>query len=203
MNDQTRPSAESDDEPTAAADSNPLESLRDRDGVRFTEETDVLDRETFETVREDSEVGDGAAIVGVTNDDGEVLLKDTCTGWLPPGGNVESGEDWAAVAREQAESWTGAPVELDGVERVRRIDRRLEGADPDETPDLPFHVVYFRASLATVSPTVGETVAGDSDDGTDRSDESKDDDAPEVEWFDGVPEGVDSSHEDDVRVFLD
>jgi len=189
------------------------ESLRDRDDVRFTEETAVLDRETYESVRGQSEVGDGAALVGITNDDGEVLLKDTCTGWLPPGGNVAPDGDWAAVARQQAESWTGVAVELDAIERVRRIDRRLEGADPSETPALPFHVVYFRAS-----PAAGEAVAGDSaPDGSDdsasgESDDSasddgdgpdeNDEDAPEVQWFGEVPEGVDQNHEDDVGVFF-
>jgi hypothetical protein len=210
-------SAESDDEPTATEGAVAIESvadveaLRDRDDVPFTTETDVLDRETFERLREDAAVGDGAAIVGITNDDGAVLLKNTCTGWLPPGGNVGPGDGWSAVAHQQAESWTGLAVELDGVERVRRIDRRPEGSDSAEADDsdasetddsetddseadeLPFHVVYFRAL-----PANGETVENEPLD----SDES-DDDAPEVEWFDEVSEGVDPNHEDDVRVFFE
>jgi hypothetical protein len=228
-------SAESDDEPTATEGAVAIESvadveaLRDRDDVPFTTETDVLDRETFERLREDADVGDGAAIVGITNDDSAVLLKNTCTGWLPPGGNVGPGDGWSAVARQQAESWTGLAVELDGVECVRRIDRRPEGSDSAEADDsdasetddpetddseadeLPFHVVYFRASLTATESPAGDSVAGDLSDSltsassasaSSASDES-DDEAPEIEWFDAVPEGVDSDHDDDVAVFFD
>jgi ADP-ribose pyrophosphatase YjhB (NUDIX family) len=164
------------------------ESLRDREDVPFRAETKILDRETFETVSEQSETDDGAAIVGITNDDGEVLLKDTCTGWLAPGGNVAPGDDWAAVARREVEAWTGVAVDIDGVERVRRIDHRVEGDEPPDRLDDPFYLVFFRASLAP-----GEAAPVDSDD----------EDAPEVEWFDEVPEGVDPNHEDDVGVFFD
>lgn len=193
-NDSTDVQAESpsDSEPSGSElpDSKLLdpESLREREEVAFSRETETLDRESFESLREQSETDDGAALVGITNDDEAVLLKDTCTGWLAPGGNVASDEDWAAVARREAESWTDVAVELDGVERVRRIDHRVEGGEPSDVLDGPFYVVFFRASPAT-----DETVPVDSDD----------EDAPDVEWFDEVPEGVDSNHENDVRTFFD
>ena len=179
--------ADTDDAPTVQSITDP-ESLRDREDVAFSREAEYPDRETYESLREQSETGDGAALVGVTNDDGKVLLKDTCTGWLAPGGNVAPGEDWAAVARREAESWTDVAVELDSVERVRRIDHRLEEGEPSDVLDDPFYVVFFRASPAT-----GETAPVDSDD----------EDAPDVEWFDEVPEGVDPNHEDDVGAFFD
>jgi hypothetical protein len=185
---------DSDDESTATRSSSVLESLPDpeilaeRDDVAFTETTAVLDRETYETVREQSETDDGAALVGVTNDDGEVLLKNTCTGWLAPGINVAPGDDWTAPARREAESWLAVAVELDAVEHVRRIDHRVEGDDTPDRIDDPFYLVFFRASLAP-----GETAPVDSDD----------EDAPDVAWFDEVPEGVDEDLEDDVRVFFD
>jgi hypothetical protein len=164
------------------------ESLRDRDDVRFTEETAVLDREMYESVRGQSETDDGAALVGVTNDDGEVLLKNTCTGWLAPGANVAPGDDWTTAARREAESWLAVAVELDAVEHVRRIDHRVEGEDTQDRVDDPFYLVFFRASLAP-----GETAPVD----------SGDEDAPDVAWFDEVPAGVDEDLEEDVAVFFD
>jgi hypothetical protein len=188
MNEHTIPSGEPDDEPTVAESLTDPESLRDRDDVAFTEETDVLDRETYETVREQSETDDGAALVGVTNDDGEVLLKDTCTGWLAPGVNVAPDDDWTTAARREAESWLDVAVELDDVEHARRIDHRVEGDDTPDRIDDPFYLVFFRASLAP-----GETPPVDSDD----------EDAPDLEWFDEVSAGVDGDLEEDVEVFFD
>lgn len=181
------------DESTATRSSSDLESIPDpeilaeRDGVAFTEATETLDRETYEEVR-DEETDDGAALVGVTNDDGEVLLKDTCTGWLAPGANVAPGDDWTTAARREAESWLDVAVELEDVERVRRIDHRVEGDDTPDRIDDPFYLVFFRASLAP-----GETPPVDSDDEND----------PDVAWFDEVPDGVDEDLEDDVAVFFD
>ena len=183
---------ESDDESTVTRSSSDLESIPDpeilaeRDGVAFTEATETLDRETYEEVR-DEETDDGVALVGVTND-GEVLLKNTCTGWLAPGTNVAPGDDWTTAARREAESWLDVAVELDDVEHVRRIDHRVEGEDTPDRIDDPFYLVFFRASLAP-----SETAPVDSDD----------EDAPDVEWFDAVPEGVDEDLADDVRVFFD
>jgi hypothetical protein len=85
----------------------------------------------------------GRAIVGVTDADGEVLLtvREGPDHAILPNGIVESEGEWRETARETAET-LGVAVELDGVERVRRVEHELEdGACLEPT----YHVV-FRAT---------------------------------------------------------
>lgn len=167
------------------------ETLRDREGVEFVEETQASDDPgAFEAVRERFETSDGVAVVGVTRDDGALLLVDREDGWLPPGSHVEPGADWVATGRRAVEEQAGVPVSIEDVERALRIDYRLEtdGERPDD--EVTAHVVFLRAS-----PAVDEADALDPG--------VADDDAPAVEWFHAVPDDVDPGHGDDVRLFLD
>lgn len=196
------------------------ESLRHRADVEFDEETKVLEREEFEAVRDELETWDSHVAVGVTNHEGAVLLmNDGSHGWNLTAVPVEPGEDWAAAARRGAEALTGVAVEIDGPERVRRIDYYLEaseaslasdassGAEPGGPGDeadrgesqdedewlTTVYTVVFRAS-----PVEGEPIADQP--GLDGED------VQDVGWFDEVPEVADSSEEDtadDVRLFVD
>ena len=160
------------------------EDLRDSEDVTFHEETHVVDREEFEATYEDLE---SHVAVGVTNDEGEVLLmNDGSHGWTLTAVAVEPGEDWTAAGRRGVEQLTGVAVELDRPERVRRIDFRPEGDDERRTS---MYNVVFRAS-----PVEGRPVADDPD----LADESVED----VGWFDEVPAEQEGDVADDIRLFV-
>jgi hypothetical protein len=95
--------------------------LRDHENVEFIEKTEIIDQEEFEVP--DLENWDSHVVVGVTNDEGEVLLlNDGSHGWTLTAFPVESGEDWVAVGRRGVENLADGTVKIDGPERVRRID---------------------------------------------------------------------------------
>lgn len=174
-----------DDVPPTESLSDP-ESLRERDDVPFREETSVHDDEDH------CSVGiEGRAVVGVTNDDGEVLLtvNEAIPVALLPHEPVESGDDWAAAARRAVEGVTDLTVRLDGVELVRDLDHFVEGNDEIHTTT---HNVVFRASPV-------ETGADDFG--------FPDDCDWSADWFDEFPEDrtddVGGPVEDDVRLFVD
>ncbi|WP_115865705.1 hypothetical protein [Halorussus litoreus] len=131
-----------------ATDASPFESfsdpetLREHEDVPYTEKTRIRDdRDHCATDIE------GRAIVGVTDDAGDVLLavhEEAPVASLPHAA-VESGDDWVAVARDAVETVTGVPFDIDGVEIVREIDHVVEGEDE---PQVTTHNVLFRASLA-------------------------------------------------------
>jgi ADP-ribose pyrophosphatase YjhB (NUDIX family) len=161
------------------------ESLRE--DVPFVEETSVHDDEDH------CSVGiDGRAVVGVTNDDGEVLLavhEESSIAMLPHG-PVEPGDEWATVGRRAVEEMTGVTVELVGPELVRNFDHFVEGNDERHTTS---YNVVFRAS-----PAGDET-------GTDDPGIAENDDW-DAGWFDEFPGDlmdVGGPVEDDVRLFLD
>jgi hypothetical protein len=165
------------------------ETLRDAEGVRFTHE------EAMHDDRDHCNVDiEGRAVVGVTNDAGEVLLavhEEESVAMLPHGA-VESGDDWIAVGRDTVEITTELPFEIDGVAVVREIDHVVEGEDE---PHATTYGVVFRASLS-----------GDPDE-EDLADPSH----PENEhwdaaWFDSVPENTPPGSglvEADIRLFVD
>ncbi|WP_435181892.1 hypothetical protein [Halorussus sp. AFM4] len=178
----------------AAADVPPTDSLtdperlRDREGVRFTEETVVReDRDHCAT-----DVA-GRAVVGLTDGAGAVLLAihETDAVGMLPHGPVDPGEDWAEVARDTVELVTGVPFELDGVEVVRGLDHVAE--DEDE-PHASTYNVVFRASLA-------DEAARATDPSLDENDHWN------ADWFDSVPDDLlpdDGGRvADDVRLFVD
>ncbi|WP_158055293.1 hypothetical protein [Halorussus halophilus] len=128
-----------DDEPTHDPLFDP-ETLRGREDVEFTEATRVHDDEDHCSV--DIE---GKAVVGVTDDEGKLLLivDDEREFATPPGGNVESGDDWAAVGKERTEHLFELPIELDGPRRVRKVEHVTEG---DNDPHATSYEVVFEAS---------------------------------------------------------
>lgn len=134
----------------------------------------------------------GEAVVGVENDAGEILLlvnHDAGVALLPHG-LVQSGDDWAAVARDGVEGKTGIPVELDGVEHAWEVDHVVEGEDLHTTTRR----VVFRGSPRTTD--VQECK---------RSAEAGSDDWV-AGWFDGLPEDVappEGGPEKDLSLFVD
>lgn len=84
---------------------------------------------------------DGRVVVGVTNDDGEVLLliNDEREHAILPNCHVEAG-DWRGVARDTVEESTGVAVDLVVPELVRVVDHRIEGEDAPR--ERTYHVVF-------------------------------------------------------------
>jgi len=141
----------------------------------------------------------GRAIVGVTNERGEVLL------WLHENGHailpnvvVDGGGDWSRAAREEVADTTGLALDLDSVERVREVDHVLaedgDGAGESRPLETTHHVV-FAASPA-------------------RSADERD--APQIDtcddvwtagWYDRLPTDPDTYREssvvDDIRLFTE
>lgn len=180
--DRTRPSLESLTDPG---------SLREHPAVSFHRETAVHDDRDHCS----SDV-DGRAVVGVTNEDGELLLlvnRELGVAVLPHGtvaADSTASGDWATVARRDAEGQTGISIELDGIDAVRAVDHVVDGEDPHART----HRVVFRAS-----PVDGEIqackrdAAAGSDDWT-------------AGWYDECPEGVaapDGGPGDDLALFLE
>lgn len=131
----------------------------------------------------------GRAIVGVADGDGRMLLvvdPDEERAILP-NDTVESGDDWAEVARSRLEGMAGLDVTLDDVALVRRVEHVVEG---EETPLVTTHHVLFGASVAADAALDG--LCGDND--------------WELGWYDEVPFGFDDGGTgaiEDVRLFLD
>lgn len=97
------------------------ESLRGR--VPFHEETDVAPAETVESLA----AAEDMAIVGITNDAGEVLfrrLTPTCS-WKLPVALVGESEEYAAAIREHVTETIGG-IDLRAVEGVWHVDARTE-----------------------------------------------------------------------------
>jgi hypothetical protein len=179
------PSAE---EHTIESFSDP-EDLRDREAVRFTHEEAVHDDRDHCNV--DIE---GRAVVGVTNDAGEVLLavhKEEGVAMLPHGA-VESGDDWVAVARRKGEITTDLDFEIGGVEVVREIDHFAEGEDE---PHATTYGVVFHASFV-----------GDPESTSAENPSHPDNEHWDADWFGAVPENTPEGSglvEDDIRLFVD
>lgn len=171
------------DEATPDADDAPSfsdpESLREREDVDFLESTRVHEDEDHCAVGVE-----GQAVVGVTNDDEVLVLVHDEFGPGLPNGAVESGDDWAAVGRERVEHLMDLSVEIDGPERVRKIEHLVEG---DDEPHTTSYLVVFRASPAA------DADPSDVTDGCDWH----------AEWIDALPESDDDGAlEDDIRLFV-
>jgi hypothetical protein len=162
-----------------------LETLRSRDDVDSADDATDVPSEDFGELREELAPTDGWAVVGLTNDDGALLLMDDGRhGWTLPAIPVRDG-DWADRAREVAESLTGRPTDLIGVERVRRLDYREEDGDGH----LTVHHVVLRAASTSGEPVADEPTVGC-------------DGSAEVEWFDALPDDLEGVPADDARLFL-
>lgn len=90
----------------------------------------------------------GRAIVGVTNDAGEVLVvvdRDASHAVLPSP-KVEYDGDWTGTAREELADIAEMEIRITGVERVRHAEHVLEG--DDEVFDETTHVVLAAEPVA-------------------------------------------------------
>lgn len=170
------------DDPTADATlSNPT-TLLDRADVPVRERRETVDDDAFE----DHESWDGMAVVGVTDDDGRLLVlrREDGNHAILPHRPVEPGDDYDAVARQATEEAANLPVTVEGVEHVRRVDFRH--AD-DEARTARRHDVLFRATPASdAAPT------------SDRG-------CWTATWSREIPENPDWDHDDvlaDIRAFL-
>lgn len=171
------------------------QSFFDQEGIITREETRFFEQETFEALRERYDVIDGVVQVGVTTNKGQVLLMGPDE-WSPPGGDVESGEDWDAAARRAIMDLTGETIEIDTPELIERTIFRSE--DEDESR-FEAYVVTFRASL-----TDNETNFIDDPQIADDLDNKyiEDGDAVELGWFGEVPEDVHPNHEGHIQLFI-
>lgn len=153
------------DEPSPTDSFTDPETLRERDDVEVHRDAEVVDRETFEVVDD----LDHVAVVGVTNDDDEVLLMrvtDDCDLKLPTP-SVAPGEDYAEAAREWVAEQAGLRIELDALEAAWRYEARH--ADEDRATERYF-VVY------------GASPASDGEVGTGE--------AEAAGWYDDLPDGA-------------
>ncbi|MFC7142207.1 hypothetical protein ACFQMA_20510 [Halosimplex aquaticum] len=165
-----------------------------RDPATLREEPDVEYSETRTTDGQDAfDYFDGIAglvAIGITNDEGAVLLMDSPHGWRLPYGHVDAGSDWLARTEEIGEMLTGVPVRAAEVLRVSEITHELR-TDADQT------ATSFDAVVGT-DPVDGEPLAHDPTFGEWET--------LELDWFDEVPEDAYHTHADavdDIEYFLE
>jgi hypothetical protein len=158
------------------------EALREREDVTYTERT--YTHEDTDHCAADAAgrvvvgITDGDEVLAVVDDPGEHAILPNCT--------VGGDEDWTTVARDTAERVAGAPVTLEHVAAVRRVEHVVEG--DDEPHGVTFQVVF------------GASVDGGADPGVE-------DEGWTAGWFDEFPVPLDYEEEhgdavDDVRRFL-
>lgn len=149
---------------------------------------------THETADYPETGGAGLAVVGITDDEGALLLlvQPTAEHAVLPHATVDPDDDWAAAARAHVEALTGLEIAIDGVRRVRRVEHVVSGEDaPRETT----HHVVLAGSVPGSAPTT-TGLCEDND--------------WEVGWYRTAPvdltaadtTGEQTAHED-VRSFLD
>jgi hypothetical protein len=178
----------------------PLDSVSDP--AALAERADVeATTATFEHGEADHCEADagGRAIVGVTNERGEVLL------WVHENGHailpsvvVDAGGDWARAVREDVTETAGMEVVLDGVERVREIDHVLveDGDDAGESRHLEttHHVVFAASPGRPADERDGPAI-------------DTCDDVWAAGWYDHLPTDAEAVREgtvvDDIRLFTE
>jgi hypothetical protein len=168
---------------TDTTSTDPTESLTDPAALADDPGDDYDETEDdshFEMNRDN----EGVAIVGITNDDGELALASFEQATVVPHAVVEPGRDFAAVAHEAADELLGVDVTLDDVVRVRR---KVSTDEASREQAVAYDVV-FSASAA--------------DDGA-LPDEVTSCQVEATGWFDGVPEALPGNEmRDDAELFL-
>lgn len=155
------------------------ESLREHDTVDVRDATHEVDPTEFaDTADLDSHV-----VVGVADDRGVLLQNDGHHGWTLPAFPVAAGEDWLATARREFEALTGAPVTVEGAERLRAREYHVPETDDSRT----IYNVVVRATPADTLPDDPETRV----DGT------------ELRWFDAAPADAPGPVVEDVALFVE
>ena len=162
----------------------PIESLTDPETLRHRDGVEYLATTEDDHFGQDEGVA-GVAVVGLTNADGALAFATFEEVTILPHAVVETGDDYAAVAREAAADLLGVDVDLDDVVRVR------EKASPSGDSDGVAYVVVFAASPA------GDGVLPDAADVPSCRAES-------TGWFDRVPEDLQTGEmREDARLFVD
>jgi hypothetical protein len=166
------------------------ESITDPEAIADSEGLEISQRTYIHENRDHCEANAvGRAIVGITDEDGRLLLlvNPAADHAILLHATVAPGEDWATIGRHTVEEMAGISVTLDTVERVRQVDHVLDG---DSTPQSTTHHLVFGASVASPEATL---------------DGPCEDDGWEIGWYDELPVGIDDNGTgalDDIRLFL-
>jgi hypothetical protein len=132
----------------------------------------------------------GRSIVGVTDDDGRLLLvvDPDERNLVLPNATIQPGDDWAAAGRERVEAVAGIDVTLDGLVLFRRVEHATEGSETARTSTT--HHVLFAASADSNAEFDGRCEDNDW----------------ELGWYDEVPFEFDDAGTgalEDIRLFLE
>lgn len=142
----------------------------DRDDVPVHVDSDVVPSDQFDTLTD----LDDMAIVGVTQNDGRVLLRRLTADcdWKLPVVDVAADEEFVAAAVSAVEDVVGLPVALEGIAGVWRLEAETEDG---RTTTREF--VVFEGTPASDPATLDLPV-----------DVAPDDAPAEVGWFEAFPE---------------
>lgn len=157
------------------------ETLRDREGIEYAERT--YTHESEDHCESDAV---GRAVVGVTDDEGRVLLLVHASGShaILPNATVDPDERFRAVARGAVADDAGVSAVIDGPVAVRRVEH-LAG-DADDPHSVTHHVLFAASPDGEADPATGDAdlTAG---------------------WHDSMPVEFEEAGDvvDDVRRFLD
>lgn len=179
-------------------------ALADDHHVDYTER--VYPHEDADHCESDAE---GRAIVGVTREDGAVLLvvnpgEDHA---ILPHPTVEPDESYVAAARERTEEIAGTPVDVGEPLAVRRVDHyTVDAGEVDDPADFepapsaePHNSTYHVVFAASVADGGAADTPGDAP--------GVDDPDWHADWFHELPVEVDESEAgdalDDLQRFLD
>lgn len=169
----------------------PIEHLADPDPIAEREDVHTSSETVIHERRDHAGTDvDGHAIVGVTNDEGKLLVLIEAGRGIAilPHGTVEAGDDWATVARQGVEGLTGVSVAIDATVAVRRVTHVVDGSEHTTT-----HRVVFSGSADGGEIRECKRSADAGDDGW------------EARWVEALPDGVsppEGGAGNDLEVFL-
>lgn len=164
------------------------ETLLDRETSSSEHIRREQDQSHFDTRRELT----GYAIVGITNEDGEVLFESYSDGdrWRIPYARVEPDDDYISTARREVEKQLDVDLDIDRVVHVRRFDALLEespaaelAADTENPGDLTTVDGYAESYDVLLEATPESSIPASTRDADGESDST-------LEWFDSIPEGA-------------
>lgn len=146
-------------------------SLRERDNIQFQKDTETVDEDTLNMVDRLEDM----VVVGVTNAEGEVLMRrwtESCS-WKLPIQELKPDEDYTEAAKRAVEEDIGLPIELDNVAGVWHYEASLQNREHVATRSF----VVFSASPAK----------SNKEQTRDALDTSGDDQPAAVGWFTELP----------------
>lgn len=155
------------------------------DPMKLVEEAEVPFTETERTFREEKFKGlkkyystlEGIVMVGVTSEQGEVLLRGP-DDWVPPGGPVKQGEGWVSSARNIIEQQTGLAIENEEAVLVEKMNFYQKDNQDAHFSGL---ILHLQASLSNKNN--GEI-------------------APDFKWFSKVPKDAHPNHIEHIELYL-